>query len=163
MTNMPEVKLSQHLIFISTATAIIISDQITKSMVRTNMSLGQSIPADGKFRLSFSTNDGAVFGLPLNSTFLVITACIIVAATVWLYLLYLSGKSRLLQVGTGLVLGGAVGNLTDRFRFGAVTDFIDIRLWGNYHWPSFNIADAALTIGISILAFSLLSMSKPKA
>ena len=127
------------------------------------MSLGQSIPADGKFRLSFSTNDGAVFGLPLNSTFLVITACIIVAATVWLYLLYLSGKSRLLQVGTGLVLGGAVGNLTDRFRFGAVTDFIDIRLWGNYHWPSFNIADAALTIGISILAFSLLSMSKPKA
>jgi len=127
------------------------------------MSLGQSIPADGKFRLSFSTNDGAVFGLPLNSTFLVITACIIVAATVWLYLLYLSGKSRLLQVGTGLVLGGAVGNLTDRFRFGAVTDFIDIRLWGNYHWPSFNIADAALTIGISILAFSLLSMAKPKA
>jgi len=59
-------------------------------------------------------------------------------------------QSRLLEVGLGLVIGGALGNVIDRLRFQAVVDFIDLHAVG-YHWPAFNVADAAVTIGVSLL------------
>jgi signal peptidase II len=52
----------------------------------------------------------------------------------------------------GLVFGGAVGNLIDRIRFGYVTDFVDVRLWRDFHWPAFNVADSAITVGSIMLA-----------
>jgi signal peptidase II len=52
-------------------------------------------------------------------------------------------------------LGGAIGNLIDRLRFGYVTDFIDIRLWGNFHWPAFNFADSAIVVGTLTLTYAL--------
>ncbi|MDD5094658.1 MAG: signal peptidase II [Dehalococcoidia bacterium] len=158
MTNTLKIKLSKHLLFLSTAAAVLISDQITKSLIRAHMTLGQSIPADGKFRLTFSTNEGAVFGLGLDTTFLTIVACVVAVMMVWLYFHHLSRRGWPFRLGMGLVLGGAIGNLVDRFRFGAVTDFLDVRLWGGYHWPSFNIADASLSTGVVILAFALLTL-----
>ena len=159
---MIRVKSRQNLLFISTVIFVLIIDQVTKSLVRANMTLGQSIPPAGKFRLSFSTNSGAVFGLQLDSTFLTILSCIAVIVIFWVYFRYLSARSKLLRVGLGLVLGGTGGNLIDRFRFGEVTDFIDVHLWGDYHWPTFNVADASLTTGIFIVIFSLLIISKPQ-
>jgi signal peptidase II len=159
---MTKSKLKQNLIFLSISILVLISDQITKALIRANMELGQSIPHDGRFRLSFSTNSGAIFGMSMDSTFLLILACVVAVVIVWVYFRYLSGRSKLLRIGLGLVLGGAVGNLIDRVRFGAVTDFIDVRLWGSYHWPSFNIADASLTVGVSILIFSLWITSQDK-
>jgi len=62
-------------------------------------------------------------------------------------------KSNMLGISAlGLLLGGAVGNLIDRLRFGFVTDFIDVRLWGDFHWPTFNVADSAITVGSIMLA-----------
>ena len=160
-TYISKENLRRGLLFLSTAVVILISDQVTKTLVRNNMNLGESIPADGRFRLTYSTNSGAVFGLPLDSIFLTFLACTVVILIVWTYFRYLSEKrSILLRVGLGLVLGGAAGNLLDRIRFGEVIDFADVCLWGDYHWAIFNIADAALSTGIFILIFSMLILYK---
>jgi len=152
------------MLFFSIAALVLITDQVTKFLIRTNLTPGQSIPEEGRFRLSYSTNPGGVFGLPINPTFALILALIVAALIIWLYLRWLYRGNRLLRLGLGLILGGAVGNLIDRIRFGVVTDFIDVRLWGDFHWPAFNLADASLTIGIFILAFSLFSLfPQPKA
>ena len=67
------------------------------------------------------------------------------------------------MIAYGLVIGGAVGNLIDRFRLGYITDFIDVKLWGSFHWPVFNIADSAIVIGTAIFAISLfLSSTREK-
>jgi len=62
--------------------------------------------------------------------------------------------SLLARVAVGLVFGGAAGNLLDRWRFGAVVDFLDV-FWRGYHWPAFNVADSAITVGVSLLAAEL--------
>ena len=160
MVNAAKVRWRGNLLFLLVAALVLTADQVTKALIRANLVLGQSIPPEGRFRLSYSTNAGGVFGLPLNSSFLLILAAIVVVSIIWLYFRYLSAKGKLLQASLGLVLGGAGGNLLDRIRFGAVTDFIDVRLWGHYHWLNFNIADASLNIGAIILAGLLLSAAR---
>ncbi len=64
-------------------------------------------------------------------------------------------ETRLLAAAIGLVIGGALGNVIDRFRFGAVADFLDVH-WGDYHWPAFNLADAAISVGVVILLIDAL-------
>lgn len=142
------------------AAVVLVIDQVTKALVRAKMELGESIPAEGKFRFTYSTNEGSVFGLPLNSTFLLVMGIVVVIAVVWVYFRYLSAARLTLRIGLGLLLGGAMGNLIDRIRFGEVTDFIDVRLWGNYHWATFNVADAALSTGIVVLLYSFLLMAR---
>ena len=68
----------------------------------------------------------------------------------------LPGGSRLDRIAVGLIFGGAVGNLIDRVRFGAVVDFVDVH-WRGWHWPAFNVADSAITIGVVLLALRLMS------
>ncbi len=152
----PHEKQRQSILVFSVAIVIIIADQLTKFFVRANMQLYESIPAEGRFRLSYSTNSGSVFGLDLDSTFLLVMAPIVIIAILSLYFFYLPAAGKLIRIGFGLLLGGAFGNLIDRVRDGAVTDFIDVRLWGNYHWPSFNVADAAITTGIVIFVYYFL-------
>ena len=65
------------------------------------------------------------------------------------------------RLSLGLIFGGAAGNLIDRVRFGAVVDYLDF-YWGAYHWPAFNVADSAITVGVTILAFRML-VDSPKA
>jgi signal peptidase II len=98
--------------------------------------------------LTYVGNTGSIFGLLANQTFLLSIIGVASLLIILLFLRYLSSATTLSMVSIGLILGGAVGNLIDRLRFGYVTDFIDFRLWGNFHWPAFNIADAALTVGI---------------
>ncbi|MFP3975377.1 MAG: signal peptidase II [Chloroflexota bacterium] len=147
------------LLFPLLAALVVAADFATKSLVRANMVLGQSIPPDGRFRLTHLTNTGSVFGLPIPSTFLMILTIIEIIAIIWVYFRYLSGSGALVRTGLGLVLGGAIGNLIDRIRFGQVTDFLDVRLWGDFHWPSFNIADASITVGVIILVLCVLTMA----
>jgi len=159
----------QRFLFFSVPAVILVADQVAKTLVRAHMTLGQSIPPEGMLRLTYVTNPYGVFGfrslfgLPLSPTFFMISTGIIVVLGIWLYLHYLSAESRSLLVGLGLVLGGAMGNLIDRIWFGAITDFIDVRLpWGFpwERWPTFNIADASLTSGIFILMSCLLIMAR---
>lgn len=80
-----------------------------------------------------------------------IAVAVILALVIWLRRV----ETRLLAATIGLVIGGAAGNVIDRFRFGAVADFLDLH-WGDYHWPAFNLADAAITVGVVILLIDAL-------
>ena len=84
--------------------------------------------------------------------------CTSAALAVWLY------RVRHLRaaVGIGLIIGGAMGNLIDRLRFGAVADFLDFYAWG-YHWPAFNLADSAITVGAAVLILDSLFEKEKKS
>jgi signal peptidase II len=90
-----------------------------------------------------------------NQTFLLIIVTIASLLAILLFLRYLSPATTLSIAFISLILGGAVGNLIDRLHLGYVTDFIDFRLWDNFHWPAFNFADAAITVGIFTFIYSL--------
>ena len=133
------------------AVAVIAADQLTKWLVRTNMEPGQSIPGEGLFRLTYTTNTGGAFGIFSNQAFLLALAAVIGISVFLVYFRYLPLDSTPLKVGLGLDLGGAVGNLIDRLHIGKVTDFIDIG-----PWPVFNVADSAIVVGTILVAYYLL-------
>jgi signal peptidase II len=121
-------------------------DQLTKYLVRENLRLYESWPEEGFFRLTHGLNSGTAFGLFPNQTmFLIIFSA---GAIGFIYYFYRSHAmpSRLLRLAMGLQLGGALGNLLDRVRSGAVVDFLDVG-----RWPIFNLADSAIVIGITML------------
>lgn len=130
------------------------SDQLSKLWIRAHLALGESLLITDRLSLSYIGNTGSAFGLLANQTFLLIIISIAALLFILLLLRYLSPATTLSVVSIGLILGGAVGNLIDRLRFGYVTDFIDIRLWSNFHWPVFNIADTAITVGVFTLIYS---------
>jgi len=134
----------------------VLADQVSKYAVRSNLRHGQSIeliPWLGSiFQVTYVTNSGAAFGLfqGWSSVFIVI-AIVVIVALVWYYF-QLSDGDWLVQVALGLQLGGALGNLIDRLRFGgAVIDFIDLNFWPLQNWPVFNIADSSIVVGVSLL------------
>ena len=130
------------------------SDQLSKLWIRAHLALGESLLITDRLSLIYIGNTGSAFGLLANQTFLIITISIASLLFILLFLRYLSPATTLSMVSIGLILGGTVGNLIDRLRFGYVTDFIDIRLWSNFHWPTFNIADVAITVGVFTLIYS---------
>lgn len=101
------------------------------------------------FNLSMVWNQGVSFGLFQNAG---IWPLVILAILVCGLLAYwiLKTTSKLEAISLGIIIGGAIGNVIDRFRFGAVADFFDVYV-GTYHWPAFNIADSAITIGVVLL------------
>ena len=144
-------KGARALLVLAIAGGIVGLDQLTKYLVRANMDPGESIPSEGFFRLTHTTNTGGAFSLFANQGFLLAVAAVIGIAVLVIYLRYLPLQSKALMAGLGLDLGGAVGNLIDRVRFGEVTDFIDVGAW-----PVFNIADSGITVGTILIAYFLL-------
>jgi signal peptidase II len=149
--------------FFLTAAAVISLDQLTKMIVRNGLALGESWPDDDWLvKAQHVTNSGAAFGiLQGQGGFLTVTAFVALAAIVFYYA-FPPLEHGLLRVALGLQLGGAIGNLADRLRFGEVTDFIQFP-----HYPAFNIADSSIVVGlIVIVGFFLLnerSSSKAEA
>jgi signal peptidase II len=141
------------------AAAVLVPDQITKALVLSNLALWESRPViPGFFNIVHVVNRGAAFGF-LNSTdtgwqtgfFIAVT----LAAVGFIgYLLASSDGEPFLVAGLGLVLGGALGNLADRVRFGSVVDFLDVFV-GELHWPAFNVADSAISLGAAAVLVSL--------
>jgi signal peptidase II len=133
-----------------TALLIVIFDQLTKYMVRTSLEPFETVRVLPFLQLVSVRNKGAAFGLFKgfgNSTFIVISVAAIILIS------YLLTKSREERFGLSLILGGAIGNLIDRIVFGKVTDFIDV-FAGTFHWPAFNVADSALTIGLIVMVLT---------
>jgi signal peptidase II len=130
------------------------SDQLSKLWIRSHLALGESLPITDRLSLVYIGNTGSAFGLLANQAFLLIIISIAALLFILLFLRYLSPASTLSIVSISLVMGGAVGNLIDRLRFGYVTDFIYFRLWGNFYWPAFNIADTAIVVGVCVLIYS---------
>jgi signal peptidase II len=134
----------------------LVLDQVTKAWVLGFFAAvppGQQIyPLAGFFNLVLVWNRGVSFGLFNNDAginaiaFSVLAAAIIVALLWWLARV----QSTFLALAIGLVIGGAIGNVIDRLRFGAVVDFLDFHLAG-WHWPAFNVADSAICVGVAII------------
>ena len=139
---------------------IILLDIWTKSLVLARIGLHEAVPViPNFFQIVHVRNTGAAFGLGANASsklvpILLNVGAIAVFCVVVVYALRSAVKDRLLQTGLHLILGGAIGNLLDRFRFGYVVDFLDVYV-GRHHWPAFNVADSAICIGIALLFFDM--------
>ena len=136
---------------------VFISDQITKYAVYKNMSLGESIPAEGIIRITYARNTGMAFSLFENFGIILLILSLIIASILIIYLFTIDKPRILIRVFSGLVVAGALGNILDRIRFGYVNDFIDVG-W----WPIFNIADSSITIAIGIYIFDAIFIQKLK-
>jgi signal peptidase II len=148
-------------IVLAIAVAVAAADQATKLLVLHRLVLG--VPVDvieGFVDLTLVMNPGLAFGLlggvpgPWRWTVAVLSlVALVVLARVALRVLPTGGWKGVVAIG--FIFGGALGNLVDRARFGAVVDFVDVHVQG-YHWPAFNVADSAITVGVALLAFRLL-------
>lgn len=134
----------------ATAVAALVADQVTKFLVRENMAIGESWPAEGFFRLTHGTNTGSAFGLFQDQTVILTIASLFAIAFIIYFYRSHSDRTWITKLTIGLLLGGAVGNLVDRVVAGRVTDFIDVG-----PWPIFNLADSSITVGITLLIASL--------
>jgi signal peptidase II len=141
-------------LFLIVAALIVTFDQLSKLWIRAHLALGESLPLTDRLSLTYVGNTGSAFGLLANRTFLLIIIGIASLLIVLLFLRYLSQVTTLSMVSIGLIWGGAVGNFIDRLRFGYVTDFVYFRLWGDFYWPAFNIADTAIVVGVIVLIYS---------
>jgi signal peptidase II len=126
-------------------------DQLTKFAISRNLSFLQSLPVIPRvFHLTLVANRGAAFGILKNQTLLFISTSLLAVVLIF-FALRDNRRKGLYSFSLSLILGGALGNLIDRLRFGYVIDFLDFRIW-----PVFNIADSAITVGAIVLGWSLL-------
>jgi signal peptidase II len=135
------------------AAAVVVADRVTKLAVLQAFAPGEALAVTGFFNMVLVFNKGAAFsflaGAPGWQTPLF--AGIAIAAAVFIsYLLLRHPGERLFSTGLALILGGALGNLWDRLQWGQVVDFLDFHAAG-WHWPAFNVADAAITVGAVLL------------
>lgn len=153
--------------FLAIVAAIVLFDQLTKLWVLNTFALYDSreiIP--GFFSLTYLTNKGAAFGFLADQTgvwrhylFLVLgSAALVVIVIAWLRMQQIHW---LYAVSLPLIGGGAIGNLIDRVRYGAVVDFLDVYI-GTYHWPAFNVADSAICIGVTLFLVANILEAKGK-
>ena len=133
---------------------VVFTDYASKYYIKTTMIEGMSIPViNGLFHITYVLNTGAAFGLFAGQRALFIAVGSLLFIVTAVYYRYIVRQGIFFQVGVALFLGGALGNLIDRIRFGQVVDFLDFRIW-----PVFNIADIAICLGAGfILLFVLRS------
>lgn len=138
-------------------------DQATKLVALAELRPGDVYAVLPNFNLRLSFNQGISFSL-FAETFTdrpLMLAGITLAATALLVILLMRSATRLEAMALGLIIGGALGNIVDRLRIGAVVDFLDIHAW-DFHWPAFNLADSAIAIGaISLAATALFGNRHP--
>lgn len=124
-------------------------DQLTKSLAFATVAARGEMPITTFFTITSGMNPGIAFGLATRVHPLILIG-IAAAISAVLAMMILRSESPLRRTALGMILGGAFGNIVDRIRFGAVRDLIDLH-WGGWHWPTFNLADAFITIGVLIL------------
>ncbi|MCF6290201.1 MAG: signal peptidase II [Desulfobacterales bacterium] len=137
------------------AVLVVVADQLTKLWVHAVFQPFEvKIVIPGFFNLVLVSNTGAAFGLlsgeqtMARQLFFVVVAVIALGVMIFSYR-HFKASGRIFAYAVGLIAGGAMGNLIDRLRFGAVTDFLDFHI-KDYHWPAFNLADSAITIGVGL-------------
>lgn len=150
-----------NVVFFLIALLVVVADQLSKIWIRFYTE-GQLIFEAGFFRLIRVNNTGAAFGLFQDSSFFLIIVDFIGIILVLLYVFLVPRRfpfldTKLGRLALGLVLGGTIGNLVDRLRFGYVTDFISVGVW-----PAFNVADSAITVGVVLFACFLLFSTRAK-
>lgn len=136
------------------AALVLVIDQITKRMVDTSLKLYESIPVLPSFSLTYLRNQGAAFSF-LSSAggwqrWFFIGLAVIASILICFWIRQIPSERKLEASAWALVLGGAIGNLIDRVLYGYVIDFLDV-YYGDWHWPAFNVADSAITVGVVLL------------
>jgi len=147
---------------------VVILDQAVKWIILHALPPGVPVTViDGFFSLTLVLNPGLAFGMlgtvPAGWRWVVALLSVVavgVLATIATRLLPEGG--RIAAVAIGMIFGGAAGNLIDRARFGAVVDFLDF-YWRGWHWPAFNVADSAISVGVALLALRMLTAPPPQA
>ncbi|MFN8627933.1 MAG: signal peptidase II [Candidatus Binatia bacterium] len=161
--------MRKYAVVLSLAGVAVIVDQLSKWYIRQHFALYESVSViDSFFQITYARNAGGAFGL-LNQgarawrlPFFVAASCVAVVVLLMFVRRVRPGQWWLL-VALGSILGGALGNLIDRMMSGEVTDFLDV-YWRGYHWPTFNVADSCITVGMAILVgYSLLVRDEPHA
>ena len=147
--------------FYLVALGVIFLDRVTKAAVVQSFQLGQGVPVfPGFFDIVFVLNPGAAFGFlaslsdQIRNPFFIFISLLAVILIVFYHTRYLRSH-RLVSIALGLVLGGALGNLIDRLYYGMVVDFLDVHI-GPYHWPAFNVADSAISVGVGLMILDML-------
>jgi len=145
------------------ASVVLVLDQVTKWYIRGTLGLYESIPVfDSFFHITHARNTGGAFSLfagaspALRVPFFFAVTMVALVALIY-FLRQVGERQRLLQFALAGILGGAIGNFIDRMLIGSVTDFLDVH-YGEWAWPTFNVADSFITIGMVVLLLhSLLS------
>jgi signal peptidase II len=135
------------------AALIVLADQVTKAIALARLTYGERVEVTGFFNLVLVFNKGAAFSFLAGAggwqTPLLILFAVAAALIVTVLIVRSPGRAMLCG-GLALILGGAIGNVIDRLRFGYVVDFVDLHARG-WHWPAFNVADAAITVGAALV------------
>ncbi|PYS50789.1 MAG: signal peptidase II [Acidobacteria bacterium] len=159
-------KLQGRMPYLLLVIATLILDRWTKAWIQNRFELNASATViDGLFNITYVRNTGVAFGIfssissPAKSLLLSIFTAF-AAILVITYSVRSSARNRLLQVALALILGGALGNLYDRLAYGYVVDFLEL-YFRTYHWPSFNVADSAISIGVLLLALEIFRNESP--
>jgi signal peptidase II len=163
LTNPAKTSLRRFARFGGLALAVVVIDQATKVWATRALSSSSLELIPRALVLELRTNEGAAFSLFSNhpEALTVVAAAVAIAVLIWLYKTPASDWPT--AVGLSLVLGGAIGNLIDRARFGCVTDFIRVdftRVGIDWSWPTFNVADSAICVGMGVLVFFTLFPQK---
>jgi len=159
MRNVPMLK------WLGLSLLALVLDQASKLLIDSTMQLYQSIPLLPFFKLTYVHNTGAAFSFLSEAGgwqrwfFAGLALVISVVIAVWLS--RLEKHETLLAAALSLILGGAVGNLIDRLAYGYVIDFLDV-YYGTWHWPAFNIADSAITLGVVLMLLESFGLGKTK-
>lgn len=148
-------------------TSVVVADQLVKALVRDGMALHDSIDVvPGWLSLTRVHNTGAAFGMlnaadfPYKSLVVLLFAAVALGGVLW-FAAGIPTTDRLARAGVAAVLGGAIGNLIDRAVHGYVLDFVDA-YWGEWHFWAFNVADAAITVGVVFMLLDTLRAQPPQ-
>lgn len=145
---------------------VLILDQLSKIWIDTTMSLYQSIPVFPGFSITYAHNYGAAFSFLSDAGgwqrwfFAVLAGSISIGLVIWMK--QLKHNETLSAISLSLILGGAIGNLIDRVIYGYVIDFFDV-YYQTYHWPVFNIADSAITVGVVFMLYESFTQNEQEA
>ncbi len=151
---MQPMRPKKYLMWLGLAALIVVLDWWTKHLASQHLELYRPVELTSWLNMTLAHNTGAAFSFLASAGgwqrwfFSIVAVVISVVLLIWLW--RLPNRSRLLPTALSLVLGGAIGNLIDRVRFGYVVDFIDVHYAG-YHWPAFNVADSAIVIGVILI------------
>ena len=140
--------------------AVILLDQLTKQSIRSAFVCGESLPViDGLFNLVYVRNDGAAWNILSGHGLVLILISVVVLILLVIYRRSFLQEQFSHRILLGLMVGGIIGNLIDRIRFGWVTDFLDFHI-GTHHWPAFNVADSAICIAAGLYIITNLLQKK---
>ena len=140
---------------------IFVLDYFSKEIVVSNLPLARGVPVCPGFNLFFVLNNGISFSFLQAHSYFGVIGLVLLALVICIFLVYFihHEKDNYSRLALAMVLGGAFGNIIDRIRYGAVIDFIDL-YFGSYHWPSFNIADSFICIGMGLLFIKMCKKEK---